>query len=55
MNNLKPKFCGWLHQDRSESNEIMLIKGWEKIGLTRVWDDDFQFVALGTNTTTPLL
>jgi len=32
----------------------MLIKGWEKIGLTRVWDDDFQFVALGTNTTNPL-
>ncbi len=28
----------------------MLIKGWEEIGLTRAWDDDFQLVALETNT-----
>jgi hypothetical protein len=40
--------------DGGESNEIMLIKGWEKIGLTRVWNDDFQLVALEANTTTPL-
>ncbi len=40
--------------DGGENNEIMLIKGWEKIGLTRVWDDDFQLVTLEANTTTPL-
>ncbi len=39
---------------KGENNEIMLIKGQEKIKLTRVWDDDFQLVALEANTTTPL-
>lgn len=29
----------------------MLIKGWEKIALTRAWDADFQLAALETNTT----
>ncbi len=32
----------------------LLIKGWEKTRLTKAWDDDFQFVALEANTTTPL-
>jgi len=39
--------------DGGESNEIMLIKGWEQIRFTRVWDDDFQLVALEANITTP--
>jgi len=32
----------------------MLIKGWEKKGFTRAWDDDFQLATLETNTTTVL-
>jgi hypothetical protein len=40
--------------DGGESNETYLIKGREKIKLTRAWDDDFQLVALEANTTTSL-
>jgi hypothetical protein len=32
----------------------MILKGWEKIGLTRAWNNEFQLVTMEANTTTSL-
>jgi hypothetical protein len=56
MSNLKPKICGWLHQACIEMKvmKLMMINGWEKTRLKRIWDDDFQLATLETNMTTML-
>jgi hypothetical protein len=52
MSNLKPIICGWLCQAWTQMKVMKpMLESWEKIGLTRAWDDDFQLVALETNTT----
>ncbi len=32
----------------------MILKGWEKIGLIRAWNNEFQLIAMETNITTSL-
>ncbi len=56
MSNLKPRICEWLHNALKElrSKQTMILKGWEKIGLTRAWNNEFKLVAMEANTTISL-
>ncbi len=54
MNNLKPRIYEWLHNawKKLRSKQTMIFKGWEKIRLTRIWNNEFQLVAMKANKTT---
>jgi hypothetical protein len=52
MNYFKPKMCSWLHVAWLTMKEMksMIMKGWVKIGITRTFMTQFQFVASKANT-----
>jgi hypothetical protein len=55
MNNLKPQICGWLYSTTEVHGMVgMIIKGWEKIGITKAFTPYFQIKALEANAFTPL-
>jgi hypothetical protein len=56
MSNLKPWICEWLYNawKKIKSKQTMILKGWEKIGLIRAWNNEFQLIAMETNITTSL-
>jgi hypothetical protein len=56
MSNLKPKICGWLHLTWTQVQGMdgMITKGWEKIGITKVFTPDFQVEAMEANALTLL-
>jgi hypothetical protein len=39
MSNLKPKICSWLHSTwtKVKAKIETIIKGWDKIGITRIF------------------
>jgi hypothetical protein len=53
MNNLKPRICEWSHNawKKLRRKQTMILKGWEKMGLTRAWNNEFQLVAMEANAT----
>jgi hypothetical protein len=51
---LKPWIYGWLHNawKKLRSRQTMILKGWEKTRLTRVWNNEFQLATMEANKTT---
>ncbi len=51
MNNLKPRIYEQLHNawKKLRSKQIMILKGWETIRLTRVWNNEFQLATMDAN------
>ncbi len=56
MSILKPKLCAWLfHAWKHVKNmDNMICKGWEKIGLLRNFNEQFQLEAMEVNAIKPL-
>jgi hypothetical protein len=44
MSNLKPQICGWLISTWTQVQGMdgMIVKGWEKSGITKAFTLDFQ-------------
>ncbi len=53
---LKPNICAWLFQAwiHVENMSEMIFKGWEKMGLLKSFNMEFQFQAMDINTSTLL-
>jgi hypothetical protein len=56
MSNLEPQICGWLHSTwtQVEGMDVMIAKGWEKIGITKTFTPDFQVEAMEANALAPI-
>jgi hypothetical protein len=56
MSILKPNICAWLFQAwiHVKNMSEMISKSWEKMGLLRSFNMEFQLQAMEINTTTPL-
>ncbi len=56
MSNLNPYVCEWLHcaWKQMQGMEEIIMKGWDKIGITRAFKDEFQLVIMEASATTSL-
>ncbi len=56
MTNLNRCICEWLHcaQKQMQGMEKNIVKGWDKIGNTRAFKDEFQLVIMEASATTSL-
>jgi hypothetical protein len=56
MSTLKPKLCSWLYSvwQHLTYKLLMVVKGWNKTGLLRAFDLNFQKQAMVDNIKTPL-
>ena len=55
LKTMKPQLCGWLYNAWLHiANESLIKMGWEKCGLSRPFEDNFQADALKENMLHPL-
>ncbi len=56
MSNLKPCICEWLHcaWKQVQNMKETIVKGWDNIGITKAFKNEFQLVAMEAKVNTSL-